>query len=73
MSKVWKFKVVKSQRGPQGEWFSYRAAMTTEDETEAREYAEKFAASQSAAGVVGTRINVLTRGGRNVAEYRVNP
>lgn len=67
----WKFKVVKSQRGIDGQWFHYPAAMTTADEVQARKYAEDFAASQRAAGIVGTRINVLTRGGKNVAEYRV--
>ena len=71
MTSNWKFKVVKSQRGGDGKWFAYRAAMTTADESEAREYARDFAANQAAAGVVGTRINVLTRGGKHVAEYRV--
>lgn len=67
----WKFKVVKFQRGMQGEWFAHPAAMTTANEAVARKYAEEFVTEQRAAGVVGTRINVLTRGGNNVAEYRV--
>lgn len=76
---TWNFKVVKSQRGTDGKWFSYPAAATFEVEAEARKYAEKFAASQRSAGVAGIRINVLSRrkfGGpfgrtNNVAEYRV--
>lgn len=76
---MWRFKVVKSQRGNDGRWFSYPAAATFSEEADARSYAERFAASQRAAGVVGTRINVLSRrrfegpfGPTNyVAEYRV--
>lgn len=67
----WKFKVVKKQRGMQGQWFAYPAAMTTESESEAREYAEQFAAEQRAAGVLGTRIVVETRGRKFIAEYKV--
>ena len=68
---AWKFKVVKKQRGLQGEWFAYPAAMTTTTEIEARAYADAFALSQRTAGVLGTRIVVLTRGGRFVSEHRV--
>ncbi len=67
----WTHKVVKKQRGMRGEWFSYPAAMTTNSEQEARNYAEQFAASQRAAGVAGTRIVVETRGRQFIAEYRV--
>lgn len=69
--KNWTHKAVKYQRGNDGKWFAYPAAMTCDSETVARAYAEKFANEQTADGVVGTRINVLTRGGRSVAEYRV--
>lgn len=79
MGKAWKYKVVKSQRGMQGQWFSYPAAATFEDLEEAKAYAEEFAAEQRAAGVAGTRINVFSRKkfdgpyGRTdgVAEYKV--
>jgi len=70
--KTWTTKVVKSQRGGQGEWFRHPAAMTTDNESEAIEYAEQFAAEQKAAGVVGTRILVLARkGDRLIREIRV--
>lgn len=69
--KNWTHKVVKKQRGMQGEWFAYPAAMTTDSEQSAKEYAEQFAAEQRAAGVVGTRIVVETRGRQFVAEYHV--
>ena len=69
-SRQWKYKVVKSQRCGNGDWFRYPTAITTITETDAREYAQAFAADQQRAGVVGTRINVLTRGGQPVAEYR---
>lgn len=65
---VWKYKVVKKQRGSQGEWFSYPTAGTFRSESDARGYAEAFAAEQK--GVLGTRIVVLTRGGKFVAEYK---
>lgn len=65
--KTWTHKVVKKQRGGQGQWFAYPAAKTG-TEAECREYAERFAAEQ--AGIGGTRIVVLTRGGQFVAEYR---
>lgn len=68
--KNWTHKAVKMQRGSAGEWFSYPAA-TTGTEEECRACAERFAAEQTAAGVVGTRIVLLTRGGKFVAEYRV--
>jgi hypothetical protein len=65
----WAYKVVKSQRGGQGQWFRYPAALTTADEAEAIEYAERFAAEQ--AGVSGTRILVLARkGDRLVREIK---
>ena len=70
---TWTHKVVKAQRGSQGEWFRYRAAATFGNETDARQYAEQFAAEQ--AGVGGTKILVLTRkgadGGNLVASYPV--
>lgn len=66
--KAWTHKVVKTQRGGQGEWFRYRAA-TTGSERDCRRYARDFAEEQRDIG--GTRILVLTRGGRYVAEYRV--
>ena len=79
MTKQWKFKVVKSQRGGQGEWFYYPAAATFEREIGAHRYASQFAASQREAGVTGTRIVVMSRrqfegdyGPTNfVAEYKV--
>ena len=77
--KNWTHKVVKKQRGMQGEWFAYPAAMTG-TEAECRKYAEQFAASQRVAGVVGTKIVVESRkrfagpyGPTNhVATYRVD-
>lgn len=70
---AWTHKVVKAQRGGNGQWFRYPAALTTADEAEAVAYAERFAAEQTAAGVVGTRILVLTRkGDRVVREFWVN-
>jgi hypothetical protein len=67
--KPWAYKVVKSQRGGNGQWFRYPASATFADEAEAVRYAERFAAEQ--AGVPGTRVNVLARkGGRSVREFR---
>ena len=68
---AWTHKVVKKQRGLQGEWFSHPAAKTgSEDECVA--YAEAFAAEQRAAGVVGTRITVIARkGGETVKSITV--
>jgi len=74
----WTHKVVKSQRGMDGKWF-VQSSKTFAGEQAAREFAERFAAEQQAAGVVGTRINVLSRKSfagefgptNNVAEYRV--
>ncbi len=63
----WTFKVVKKQRGMQGQWFAYPAAKTG-TETECREYAAHFAEQQK--GIGGTRIVVLTRGGKLVTEHR---
>ena len=68
--KKWTHKVVKLQRGMNGQWFAHRAAMTG-TETEARIYAEKFATEQTNAGVTGTRIVVRTKGGKSIAEMRV--
>lgn len=67
MATTWTHKVVKTQRGMQGEWFAYRAAGTFGSEADARVYAEAFAHEQ--AGVAGTRITVQTRGRRVVASY----
>ncbi len=76
----WTHKVIKMQRGTDGKWFAYPAAATFGSEAEARAYAERFAAEQRAAGVAGTRVNVVARkafvgnlGFRttHVAEYRV--
>lgn len=60
--------VVKKQRGSQGEWFSYPAAMTG-SEVECMEYAEQFAREQ--AGVPGTRITVQTRAKKVVKSISV--
>ncbi len=68
--KPWAYKVVKTQRGGQGQWFRYPAAFTSADEAEAVKYAEGFAADQ--AGVAGTRILVLARkGDRVIRDIRV--
>ena len=60
----WTHKVVKSQRGMNGEWFRYRAATTTRDVGQAIAYARRFAAAQ--AGVAGTKILVVQRKGNRV-------
>jgi hypothetical protein len=66
---AWTIKVVKSQRGGQGQWFRYPAAVTTTSEADAIAYAEQFAAEQQ--GVPGTRILVLARkGDRLIREFR---
>lgn len=66
---AWTHKVVKAQRGSQGQWFRHPAAFTASDEATAVTYAERFAADQ--AGVPGTRILVLARkGDRLVREFR---
>lgn len=67
----WTHKVVKMQRGMRGEWFGHPAAATFASESEARAYAEEFAAEQRAAGVAGTRITVQTRGNKTVASVTV--
>lgn len=76
----WTHKVVKMQRGTDGKWFAHSTAATFGSEAEARAYAERFVAEQRAAGVVGTRINVVARkvfvgdlgfSTNHVAEYRV--
>jgi hypothetical protein len=59
------------QRGTDGQWFAYRAAMTGSRE-ECIAYAREFAAEQREAGVVATRITVQTRAGQNIFEARVN-
>jgi len=71
MKNTWTHKVVKEQRGMRGEWFRHKAAKTG-TESACREYAEEFAAQQQIAGVVGTRIRVLTRGSKGVATYPVD-
>lgn len=66
----WAFKVVKAQRGMQGQWFRYRAAATFETQAEAEKYAREFAEDQR--GVAGTRILVVARkGGATVAAFPV--
>ena len=60
--KNWTHKVVKQQRGSQGEWFAYPAAATFAGLGEAVAYAEAFAADQRENRVKGTRITVQTRG-----------
>jgi len=55
-----KFEVQKKQRGDQGNWFSYPAKRFA-TESEAIEYATRFAESQT--GVAGTRIVVTQRKG----------
>ncbi len=60
----WNYKVVKMQRGTQGQWFAYPAAATFEDEATAVAYAERFAAEQ--ARIPGTRILVVTRKGKRL-------
>lgn len=59
--KAWAFKVVKSQRENQGEWFRYRAAATFAAQADAEQYARDFASEQ--AGVPGTKILVVARKG----------
>lgn len=69
--KPWAYKVVKTQRGTQGEWFRHRTAATFAEQADAEEYARRFATEQR--GVAGTRILVLARkGGRVVADIRVD-
>lgn len=57
----WTHKVVKRSRGMNGKMFDFRTAATFSSETEAREYAQRFAVEQS--GVAGTEITVRTRAG----------
>lgn len=54
-----------------GQWFRYRSSFTG-SETECRRYADEFATEQRNAGVVGTRIRVVTRGSLGVATYPVD-
>lgn len=64
---AWTHKVVKTQRGNNGQWFRYPAAATFANEADAIAYAESFAAEQS--DIAGTRILVVTRkGGRVVRD-----
>lgn len=71
MKTQWNTKVVKTQRGGDGTWFRYPAAMTATNESDAVKYAEQFARNQ--AGVAGTRILVLARkGDRLIREFRVS-
>lgn len=66
----WAYKVVKAQRGTQGQWFRHPAAATFADAADAVAYAERFAADQR--GVAGTRILVVARkGGEVVRDIRV--
>ena len=55
----WTHKVIKEQRGHNGNWFRYPTA-TTGSLEHCSQYAEDFAQEQ--AGVGGTRIAVYTRG-----------
>jgi hypothetical protein len=64
--KTWAYKVVKTQRGNQGQWFRYPAAATFATQSEAEQYAEQFAADQR--GVAGTRILVVARKGGDVVK-----
>lgn len=66
---AWKYRVVKRQRGMEGEWFDYpgRGFVCME---EAQKYAADFAAEQEASGVVGTYIAVLTRSGECLNSLR---
>ena len=64
--KNWTVKVVKVQRGGQGEWFRYPAAYTSDNEADAIAYAERFAADQK--GVAGTKIQVITRKGGDLVK-----
>jgi hypothetical protein len=64
--KAWAYKVVKTQRGSQGQWFRYPVAATFLTQVEAEEYAKSFAESQR--GVAGTRILVIARKGGDVAK-----
>ena len=69
-TRTWAFRVIKSQRGMRGEWFRYPTAATFSTQTEAEEYAARFAESQR--GVAGTRILVVARKGDMVVrEFRV--
>jgi hypothetical protein len=80
MNIQWTHKVTKSQRGMNGKWFRHSCSFTFNDEHSAREFARQLIANQQA-GVVGTRINVLSRRSfvgehgfrtHNVAEYTVD-
>lgn len=73
---MWQYKVVKSMRGLQGQWFDFPTAATFETQAEARKYAKEFAESQKAGGVRTARYCVRSRrkgpcGGYTVAEYRI--
>jgi hypothetical protein len=78
-NRQWQFRVVKSQRGRNGQWFPYESAATFATQNDAVQYAERFAREQRAAGVVGTRINVMSRKimdgdfgpTYNVAEFKI--
>ena len=61
MKQTWTHKVVKVARGMQGQWFDFPTAATFSSESEAIEYAERFAREQ--AGVGGAKITVRTRKG----------
>lgn len=63
-SKKWTCKVVKTQRGGNGEWFRHATAATFDRIEDAAAYASEFAENQ--AGVAGTKILVLSRSGEQV-------
>ena len=51
MTNRWNYKVVKSMRGMQGEWFNFPTAATFETEQEAIDYAAEFAAEQASGDI----------------------
>lgn len=59
----WKFRVVKSMRGMNGEWFHFPTAGTFLTKDAACVYAEGFARSQGGSRVCGARIEVRSRSG----------
>ncbi len=67
--KKWNYKVVKTQRGSQGQWFRYPAAATFATKSEAEDYARNFAAQQR--GVAGTRVLVVARKGGETLSFAV--
>lgn len=65
------YRVVKSGRGGQGEWFDFSRGTPFALESEAREHAASFAAEQRAAGVTCVRITVRL-GDRTLCAHNVN-